>query len=150
MCWWWQDDSKSWHPYPPAICARLEAALAAKERSVDVDDMGERFVDVKKMQQARWDDPQRSRPVRRGGLELGGSGAGGFTPPPAYNPAASPTAPPTSELQSLQTRQTLRAKLLARISEKEATFQMLKQEGLRTQEVEREIAQLRVELAALG
>ena len=117
---------------------------------MDVDDTGERFVDVKKMLQARWDDPHRSRPVRRGGLELGGPGSGGFTPPPAYNPAASPTAPPTSELQSLQTRQTLRAKLLASISAKEATFQMLKQESLHTQEVEREIAQLRAKLAALG
>lgn len=140
ICWRWRDDSNVWHPYPPEVSARLEAALAANKRSVDVD--SERFVDVKKMVQGRWDDPRRTRSVQRGSAS---SSPGGFSPPPAFNPAASPNA-----LEAAQARQAQRAKLLESISEKEATIMLLKREGQRTQLVEQEIEQLRVNLAALA
>ena len=66
VLWEWRDDGNVWRPYEPAICQQLEAALAADERTVNVDSSGERFVDLGAMRQARWDDPQRSRKVRRG------------------------------------------------------------------------------------
>ncbi len=66
--WEFQEGEGAWAAYPQAACSILEAALATGERSVDVD--GTRYVDLKRMQQGRWDTGKLSRAVRR----LGPSG----------------------------------------------------------------------------
>ena len=152
VLWEWRDDGNTWRPYEPAICQQLEAALAADERTVNVDSSGERFVDLGAMRQARWDDPQRSRKVRRGA-----AAARGYVPPPAMNPAAS--APdlaqvqqePEPEPQPQPTAAALarRAKLRKQIKEQEATLQLLRLEGLTTGPLEASLARKRAELAAL-
>lgn len=73
--WEYQEGGGAWSAYPPATCSKLEAGLAAGERNVDVD--SERYVDLKRMHQGRWDTGER-RAVRR--LDphraAGGDGAG--------------------------------------------------------------------------
>lgn len=61
--WEFQEQSGAWAAYPQATCSILEAALARGERSVNVDET--RYVDLKRMQQGRWDTGRLSRAVRR-------------------------------------------------------------------------------------
>ena len=69
VIWYWKGDSKQtavqdiWIRYDASTCAALEAARDAKEKKYQLDD--ERFVDIGKMVQARYDDPRRRRALKR-------------------------------------------------------------------------------------
>jgi hypothetical protein len=136
--WEWREDHGGWSAYQPHICAQLEAALQRSERSVDVD--SDRFVDLKKMRQAPWSDPRRTRSVRRCAVQLppaadvGGAAAwqvDGAVSPPAL-------AVDAGEVTRLQRR----------VAEKEATLAFLRQDGLQTAALERELAECQAALLA--
>ena len=68
MIWYWKGDSKGgsqdvWIRFDDAISKGVEEAKQAKEKKFKVDD--ERFIDIKKMVQARYDNPKRRRGVKR-------------------------------------------------------------------------------------
>ena len=61
--WQWERDDSGWQTYDDAVSAQMEAARAAGEQHVYFDN--ERFADLQEMRQRRWDDPGRSRRIRR-------------------------------------------------------------------------------------
>ncbi|KAH3764436.1 ADP-ribose glycohydrolase MACROD2 [Pelomyxa schiedti] len=61
--WFWLDDKMKWIQYSQEISQKLEAARATNQEKISVD--GQRFVDLRRMQQARYDDPQKRRGVKR-------------------------------------------------------------------------------------
>lgn len=69
VIWYWKGDSKKsavqdiWIRYDASTCAALEEARGAKEKKYQLDD--ERFIDIGKMVQARYDDPKRRRALKR-------------------------------------------------------------------------------------
>ena len=69
VVWYWRGDSKKgavqdiWVHFDATTCAAIEAARAAKEKQYKLD--AERFLDFKKMAQARYDDPKRRRALKR-------------------------------------------------------------------------------------
>ncbi len=62
-CWEYQADEGIWSAYSRTVCSKLDAALAAGERSVDID--GGLYVDLKRMAQGEWETGRLSRAVRR-------------------------------------------------------------------------------------
>lgn len=78
--WEYQEGSGAWSAYPPAACSKLEAGLAAGDRSVDVD--SERYVDLKRMHQGRWDSAERRAVRRLDPHRATGAGAGAAGPAP--------------------------------------------------------------------
>eukprot|EP01043_Picozoa_sp_COSAG02_P030270 COSAG02_NODE_1924_length_10351_cov_4.487320_14_plen_581_part_00 len=70
--WQWQREDGSWQTYEPHLCARMERKFELvrqgniAERHLDIDERRERYVDLKRMVQARWSDSVASRrPIRR-------------------------------------------------------------------------------------
>lgn len=62
-CWEWQGDDEVWTPYEPATCQTLEAAYedasGSRVTGAPVEIGGERWVNLKKMRQCRWDNEER-------------------------------------------------------------------------------------------
>jgi len=60
--WYWMSDN-GWLPFKEQINQQLETGVKKGKKFIRID--AERYVDVKKKFQARYDDPGRSRAVKR-------------------------------------------------------------------------------------